>query len=534
MILLTTTLGVAIVLSGCSTFSQKNQNDYSYNTNNYNYTQQYNESVEISTTSDIPMHKIIEGNVQKTNLNYSQTNNLNFQEYLSNYNVYYEYEKLYDFDDAIAEYNELKNFNSHNITIKNITSEEIYNQVLKNNKIYLENSMTSTFKEMDNGRLNTICDMIATTVNDFIKENPDISEERIKCVLSDLKILNQNSSVSNAYVSTDNCFIVSPNMLEIAQMINGHQTDKDVFIHEIIHLMQKGCNCDLKVNDNLERNYGFGYKFKDVKLNSIDFTWLYESSAEKCMINYTGSKALVYKNMISYLESLSISNILNDSYKVNDTENLSFKRDLNSLFDYFSAKTDAEKKEVLNIMYSIEIMQCKPDDFYDLYSKAYSIDVDANEIDEINYTLKPSICISLSKNFYKNLSNAIVNENVTLEDVFYLVSLFENDINNHIEYNDNNKLNYNEYFINSYMEIQTAFFSEISKSLGCNEDDLFEQFSNYAALVKDGDEINNNCDLNFVSSDKIEYLNERQEALKGEAAPSVYNIYKSLESKKTY
>ena len=37
MILLTTTLGVAIVLSGCSTFSQKNQNDYSYNTNNYNF-----------------------------------------------------------------------------------------------------------------------------------------------------------------------------------------------------------------------------------------------------------------------------------------------------------------------------------------------------------------------------------------------------------------------------------------------------------------------------------------------------------------
>ena len=38
------------------------------------------------------------------------------------------------------------------------------------------------------------------------------------------------------------------------------------------------------------------------------------------MMNLTGHDPLVYKNMIGYLESLSIVNLLNDSYKVNDTE----------------------------------------------------------------------------------------------------------------------------------------------------------------------------------------------------------------------
>lgn len=516
-------LATTVTLSGCSLLA--NGNKAKYKTNKNTNTSQNNDSI----VSEIEDNVVVEGNVPLNStgnklydnvINYN--NNDEFISYLNNLSVKYDYENLYNLDDSLNEYNKLLLTDKHDGSLSSITVDELMSKVLKNNKKYKKENKSSIYRELKNKELRNLCEIIVNTVNDFIKDNDSIDVNRIKCILGDLKILSQRSSFNNAFVTDDNCLVMSPNMLKVAQLINGEGTDKDVLIHEINHLLQKGCNCDLNKNSNLKRNFGFSYGFKNIGVNSLDFSWIYEASAEKNMVNYTGHEPLVYKNRIGYLESLSLVNITNENYKVNDTEKLSFKRDLNDLYNYFNVSSDKDKREILNMMYSLEVMQASPDDFYKNYAKQTGNEKTDEIVDEVNYTVKSSICSTLTKLFYRNLSNNIKNKNVTLGDVFYLIHLFENDLNNHILYNSNKNYNYNKDFMNTYIDIQNNFFNSLAKNKNYSQDNIIEMFNNYTVNVKLSDSaIVSNYSLNFLDNDKIKYLNQRQKDLSKESTNTI-------------
>ena len=290
MVLLPITLAVTITLSGCSLIPNgdraryKNDNsktDYSYSSvdpttnNNIENNQATNNTQTVTFDGyDIPMKDI--SGYEKTNIkiNFTINNYNSIENYLDKLDIIYKYEKLYKFDESLTEYDKLNLVNSHSSELKILTVDELYNIILKNNKEYKKTAKTSIYKELDNNEIREICTLIVEIANKYIKENKDINPDRLKCVLSDLKIYKQTSAVANAYVTDDNCLIISPNMLQVADMINGKGTSEDVFIHEIVHFLQKGCNCDLNKNPNLKRNFGFSYGFKNLEINSLDFTWI--------------------------------------------------------------------------------------------------------------------------------------------------------------------------------------------------------------------------------------------------------------------
>ena len=549
MVLITVPLIATIVLSGCSFMADGERAKYSYTGNNPNQTITQTTSSETSQKTDTYEQKTIDvddlniplkdiGDVDLTNikLNYNSSQHVNFASYLDRVNVSYDYENIYNFDIALGEYNKLVLSNSHNYKLGDLNSSSLYNIIKENNKEFKKNNNSSIYKELDSSETTKITNLIITTVNDFIKSNKDISVDRIKCVLSDLKIFKQKSAMSNAFVTNDNCLIISPNMMKFANIVNGDGTNEDVLKHEIIHLLQKGCNCDLNKNENLKRNFGISYGFKDIEINSLDFTWFYEASAEKNMVNYTGHNPLVYKNMIGYLESFSMANIVKDPYKVNDTEKLSFKRSINDLYNYFGVSSESDKREILNLMYSLEVMQQAPSDFYEALEKEIGRKKDSTLIDEVNYAVKGSICETLTKVFYKNLSKSIVNKDVSLGDVFYLISVFENDINNHILYDSSNKYKNNEHFMETYVEIQDNFFSSLSINLNMSQDELEQYYNNYTSVIKTGDTTSNNYNLKFLGNDKITYLKERESAFNKYAGPTIRNVLNQYtnNSKKVY
>lgn len=516
-------LATTVTLSGCSLFANGNRAKYKTD-KNLSVSQNDNSIIsEIDEDNVVVDEKntIIEGNIPLNStgnklydniINYK--NNAEFISYLNNSNTKYDFENLYNWDNVLNEYNKLSLTNKHDKGLSSITVDELMNKVLKNNEKYKNDNKSSIYKNLDKKEFRELCKFIVKVVNDFIRDNNSIDVNRIKCILGDLKIFSQKSSTANAFVTDDNCFIISPNMLEIAKWRNGGNTDKDVFIHEINHLLQKGCNCDLKKNKNLKVNFGISYSFKNQKLNSLKYTWLYDSSAEKNMMNYTGHKPLVYENKIGYLESLSLVNITNENYNVNDTEKLSFKRDLNDLYNYFNVNSEKDKREILNMMYSLEVMLEGRSDFYEIYSEQTGIKKNDSLVDEINYNLKASICETLTKLFYRNLSNNIKDKNVTLGDIFYLIHLFENDINNHMLCNNDVNYDYNKNFMNAYVEIQNSFFSSLAKNINYSQNDIIELFNNYTVNVKISDNVTVlNYSLNFLSKNKINYLNKRQKAL---------------------
>lgn len=537
MILLPITLATTILFGGCSLKLNINKARYSntdnnssnsYVDNSSNVTSIDQEVVEDKNiiSDDCPMKGIKDGELTATNIKFNDTNYTEFNNYLSSLNTYYDYENLYNFDSSLNEYNKLQLSGSHMCSLNDLSVDSLVNQVKNNNLDYKKTNKTSIYKELESNELREICKIIIDTVNNYMKDNKDISIDRIKCVLSNLKIFNQGSSVNNAFVTDDNCLVVSPNMMQIAKIMNGNETDKDVIIHEINHLLQKGCNCDLNKNENLKRNFGFSYGFKNIKVNSLDFSWIYEASAEKNMTNLTGHKPLVYENMIGYLESLSLVNILNDNYKVNDTEKLSFKRTLDDLYNYFNVTSDLDKKEILNMMYSIQVIQQAPSDFYNAYEETTGKKKDSSVVDEVNYTVKSSACETLTKLFYRNLSKSLVNKNMTLEDTFYLISHFENDLNVHIGYNEMNLSKYNEKFMETYIQIQDNFFYQLSKCLNISQEEVEEMFNNYSSKIRLSDNIVvGNYSLSFLEKEKVKYLEERESAISNFSAPSIRKIH---------
>lgn len=272
---------------------------------NDNYKQKINNSYVSSTFDEVPdeydslqnikgnkaLYNVGSGSYKETKLFGDKSCLNNFINYVNCLDTKYEYEELYDIDINLNKYDNLTFTKKHNSKLKSLDSSELLKLVVENNKLFKNDKKTSLYKDVSSNELQDICDLIISTCKDFIRDNENIDEDRLLCVLSDLKIFNKTST-NNAAITDDNCLMISPNMLELANKINGDGTETDVLIHEINHLLEKGCNCDVQKN-NLIHNYGFSYSFKDSEINSLDFTWIYEASAEKNMCNYTNHEPLV-------------------------------------------------------------------------------------------------------------------------------------------------------------------------------------------------------------------------------------------------
>lgn len=435
-----------------------------------------------------------------------------FVNYIDNYEVDYEYSNLYYLDEALAKHSNIKYSNTHYSKLSTINGSELYNLIKENNKEYKKANNSSLIQDVDDEELKSFCDLISEVINKYLNEHPNISEDRVKCILSDLKIFEQKGSMSNAYVTLDNRLIISPTMIEMIGLVNKENDVYDVLTHEVIHLLQKGCNCDISLNDDLVLNYGMGYRYDGLKVNSLENTWLYEASAEKCMCNYRDMELITYKNMIGYLESLSMINIMNDDFKVHDTEHLSFEHDIEKLYEFFDVTTEEDKREILNMMYSVEVMQNLPSDFIKTYEEEYGVKVDDDVKNSIRYNVKSSVCQTFNKLFYRNLANKLVNESIPLEDVFYLISAYETDLNNHILYANSDHYQYNEDLMVNYVNLQNYFFELLANSNNMTLTDVIDLYSNYTAKAYDqSGNVVNNYDLSWLGSDKIEYINERIE-----------------------
>ena len=447
-----------------------------------------------------------------------------YKDYLNSIDINFIYSDLFSIEESLEKYNRLSFTDKHNSKLNDLNESDLLRIVKENNKEYKKNK-SSSYKELSDNELVSICKIIVSVCNDYIKEHSEISKSRLLCVLSDLKIFNK-SSFNNAFVTNDNCLIMSPNMIDLTKININEDISYKVLVHEIIHLLQKGCNCE-KNKNSLINNYGFCYSFEYSEMNSLDFSWFYESAAEKNMSNYIGCDPITYKSMIGYLDSMSLINLLKQSYKVGDTEALSFSRTLDKLYNYFDATTDEEKKDILKLMYSIEVLQRDPEDFYKKYKQVYGEDKSQKIIDKVRYQVKSSICSKFSQIFYKNLANFIVENKLTLDDIFYIITIYECDLSNHLDYDNVNKYQYNEYFFEKYEDIQSNFFYLIAKSMGISQESIEEMYSGYTAYNKKNERKTN---LDFLSSEKKQFIDYIENKYKFKSTYTISSTYNNLKN----
>lgn len=464
-------------------------------------------------------------------------NNYNeFKNYIEDIEVVYPNEELFGIDAALNKYNNLTfAVSTHSGDVLNgassITASQLMNIIIENNKVYLVEASNKigggkVYDNLSNKELLKVCTIITDTLNYHIKMGL-IDINKVSCNLAHLKIF-EAASPDMAFVTKDNCLVINPDMVSVLQIMYPNiDAYRNTIVHEVMHIFQDAC-VDVQKNNGFEDNYGLAYNWPDLKINPLMWEWFIEAAAEKNGNNYTGDDPSTYHNMIGYLEGMSLVTILNDNVSVNQTERLTFDNRLDPLFKQFNCNTNEQKRELIKMMFSLDIMHMQNEEFVKVYETKYNVKLSSSDFDELNYQMKGSICTTLTKYFYLNLANQLKNNNISLQDTFFLITLYENELNSHLKYTKPELFKYNEDFMNLYIDIQDHFFKALSQSNNYTSNELLDLYNNYGmTLLKDGSK-SPNYNLNWLSNDKKDYLISREKFLHNLGAGNIRNSYESM------
>ena len=184
----------------------------------------------------------------------------------------------------------------------------------------------------------------------------------------------------------------------------------------------------------------------------------------------------------------------------------------------FGCKTEDDEKEVIKLMYSLDIIETDTADFIN----AVNANMNESQLVKIKRDLKASICETLSKYFYKNLATLVKEKNIPLNDVFYYITIFEADVDSHIVYGDKEKYDDSINFIQNYMDIQQNFFSFLASSNKYSQEDIEVMFDTYGLKKHDG---TNNFNLSYLSEDKKTFINTMLNKLYDNSAEQIRDVY---------
>ena len=461
-------------------------------------------------------------NTKSNNVSVDKASVNNFISKINKITTNYDYQEVFETSEAVKEMDKIK-FDSnieHSRDFLNGSKEvdykELYELVLDNNKKYQKENDNSLYKKFSKKELKKFCEQFASAINFAIKENDSIDLDELSCNLADLKIFEKNTT-DVAHMTPDNCLIISEFMFKLMEKTSGNKNaGRNTLMHEAVHLIQASCEHIEQLNPG--KNMGISYRFENKDYNIFDLAWIYEGSAEKNVVNMTGDEPLYYKNYVNYVDSLNFVTMLDKKNGANETEKLDLQKDFKKVYEQFEAMSNKDKVELVNMLASINVIQVEPADFVEKYFNVYGKKLDSlgddkleseAEFEEVKLSLKASSMETLTKIFYKNLAEVCSNSNVTIQDAFYLIKTFENDVYLHILYDDKEKVKYNEEYINNYVDIQDEFFYLLSQSKKYSQKDIETLFDKYSMFVEDKNKDKvPNCTLKWLDKDKVDFITD--------------------------
>lgn len=410
------------------------------------------------------------------------------------FKVDYEESEHFYTDEALAKYYNIQEYDTvtHNNYIVNgkVDSAKLRDKVIANNKAYLADTLKYT--EYNSSTFDTIFNAIVETLNREINENTDI--EQLNDNLDNLKILNGRIQ-ANGYLTEDKILVVNS---EHVLKAGGTDFLAAVAGHETIHLIQAASELETQ-KEGYQKNTGLYFEWSDLKVNPLANQWFVEGAAERIMNEYNevSDDLVAYPNNVKSMDSITLSALIRPDVDSLTIPRLTMQQDFDKLFDLFNCQTDEEKQEVVNMLFSFEIIYNGNQDFYNESGRAYD--------NKLNYSLSSSICQTLTKNFYTNLYNSVSTGEENLSTIFSLISTFEADMNRITKFYDTSKYEYNQDFIDMYVRIQDQFFQRISETTNMSKEEVYGMYSDYYKSVPSLSSTKN------LDSDEIEFVNDLQE-----------------------
>lgn len=520
-----------------SFFGCTNNKKYDYNSNVSHNIEYIDDNYETTIhTDEINTHETIENTNTNDNLNLSlvldeygkfvlnsnvmlNSNSLdNFINNVNNIEVSYKYSDIYNMQYMLNKYESTEKYTSteQNLFVNGrISSDTIFAIVKENNA----NANLAKVQFVSDSELIKVCGIISDLLNDVIKNNPNIDLNLLSEKIKNLKIVTIDEFANGFFDPATGKMGFS------FEYMKNKGTDyyKEIVEHETYHFIQSNSLNEIK-DTNINKRLGFVYDFNDVKINSLLWNWFYETGAEYLTCNRNNTREPnLYEAGIKDFDTIKVCTVLLSQNKLDTFENLSLSNNISDLFDYFGCKTDKDKIEISNMMYSYSLKNnfsyvC--DDFFDNYAEKYGESITKEALKKV---LNDDIAQSLTKIFYKNLASLIRGKTIKVEEVFSMISVFENEISRTIWYNSN--VETLSEFYSMYENVQSDFFQILAESLIINVDEVQQIYNAY----------NKNTSVNFdnttlVDESKKDFYKHILETREGDKMNSINYVFEKYNS----
>lgn len=329
---------------------------------------------------------------------------------------------------------------------KTVSADKLTAVVKKNNAEYRKDTVKKNMtREFSDKQLKIYCEWLAETVNWQIENNSGFDFETAGCVLGNLKIIEKNSSNYGGFDCKSGVVSINPKMIKATGKKDDYE--KFIFTHETIHMLQSGCTDT--VGENIE-NYGVSYNFSELPVNPLKLSWLYEGSAELNAARFRNTDISTYRSFVAFIKSLDLATLVNDTSNAGMMENVCFGHNPEDLYRELGFENE---QVAAAFLYSAEIMLKKPDEFFEAYG-----DEQTDRTEFVNRNIKPAVYETLSKMFYRNIAKKLCNAEMSLNEVFCLISLHEAQINKQLQLGSKESQGIYKFYIDEYGKLKEKFF----------------------------------------------------------------------------
>ncbi len=326
------------------------------------------------------------------------------------------------------------------------------------------------------------CEYICKTLNEELPKLAYTDQlDDIDANLANLSMF-EGIGLTHAAIVDDGTMTFSRTLSENMLWVSGfEQTVEKTIAHETEHLMQKTSNAHRDAL-GLERSYGFMAVWEDMEMDPLMYVWMIEAAAERLASNLYQTDPETYLTKVGYLDSLAFVTML-DGYHHDAVARTTQQSEFAVLYEMFRCETPEEQAELRYLLYAIEVIQEEPEGFLAAYARETGVEMTESQLVNLKINLKVSLLSTLSRYFYRNLAYLVTAEDLTLEEVLFLISGWEMDLHAHIGYTDTTRQQTIRPFLETYQQLQQDFFAQIAPSLQTDVQSLTQLHAVYNANI---------------------------------------------------
>ena len=245
-----------------------------------------------------------------------------------------------------------------------VDAEALTRRVLENNAEFLSGRGDHRYAQMEDEIFSVCMGALIDDLDRRLEGSVPIDREQLDQNLDRLTLVD---TTDQGFARLLDDFVRISVNVQTTLAAGGEEHLMRVIAHETNHLAQL-CSREEKEAEGYAVNRGLNYQWSDLPFQALSWTWFQEASAEKLAQaeTFRNERLEVYPDWIRALD------IVAGALDIEDEEDtglllaeLGMQGDLDLFFRLFHAQSREEKVEIIEMMFSLEILLNCPDGWYD-------------------------------------------------------------------------------------------------------------------------------------------------------------------------